>query len=597
VKVILPQNRVDLLQRQVTHLTCRVLARHRIALVAPLRRKREMRVGSFFPSSLERGDRCAAAVGEVTWLFHSILFITFMAFANPAFADTFPSTPHFLEETQSAGITSIYQGDWDFMAGGGVATFDCNADGFSDMVLAGGTAPAQFYRNTSTKGGALHFARQTSGLELDRVTGAYPLDIDSDGLTDIVLLRSGENKLMRGLGRCLFKEVNADWGFDGGDGWSTAFAATWEKGNTWPTLAIGNYIDRTQEDSPWGSCTDNELHRPDAIQQRFEKPLPLTPSYCALSMLFTDWNRSGTASLRVANDREYYEGGQEQMWRIEPGKPPDLYTEADGWQRLRIWGMGLAGYDLDGDGYPEYAITSMADNKVQKLAGPASRPVYKDIAWKLGATAHRPFQGDDLKPSTAWHVQFEDLNNDGLADLFIAKGNVDRMPDFALKDPNDLLVQQPDGTFREVAAEAGIASTRSARGAAITDFNRDGLLDLIVVNRRETAQLWRNVSADAGHWIEVQPRQKGANRVAIGGWIEIRQGGKIMRRELTAGGGHVSGQLGPLHFGLDQQLATEARIIWPDGVPTDWARLPAGRGYVWERGELPFPIGDGAVLP
>ncbi len=43
-------------------------------------------------------------------------------------------------------------------------------------------------------------------------------------------------------------------------------------------------------------------------------------------MLFTDWNRSGTPSLRVSNDREYYEGGQEQMWKIEPGKEPALYT-------------------------------------------------------------------------------------------------------------------------------------------------------------------------------------------------------------------------------------------------------------------------------
>ena len=36
------------------------------------------------------------------------------------------------------------------------------------------------------------------------------------------------------------------------------------------------------------------------------------------------------ASLRISNDREYYEGGQEQLWRIEPGKTPALYTERKG---------------------------------------------------------------------------------------------------------------------------------------------------------------------------------------------------------------------------------------------------------------------------
>ena len=71
-------------------------------------------------------------------------------------------------------------------------------------------------------------------------------------------------------------------------------------------------------------------------------------------MLFSDWNRSGTPSLRVANDREYYEGGQEQLWRIDPGKAPALYSESDGWKYLRIWGMGIATADLDGSGYPSY---------------------------------------------------------------------------------------------------------------------------------------------------------------------------------------------------------------------------------------------------
>ena len=80
-------------------------------------------------------------------------------------------------------------------------------------------------------------------------------------------------------------------------------------------------------------------------------------------MLFTDWNRSGTPSLRVSNDREYYEGGQEQMWRIAPGEPPRLYTEKDGWKYLRVWGMGIASYDLSGSGYPDYFLTSMADQQ------------------------------------------------------------------------------------------------------------------------------------------------------------------------------------------------------------------------------------------
>ena len=141
---------------------------------------------------------------------------------------------------------------------------------------------------------------------------------------------------------------------------------------------------------------------------------------------------------------------------------PSLYTDKDGWKFLRIWGMGIAGNDLDGDGYPEYFLTSMADNKLQTLievpADGRPRPGYKDIAFAKGVTAHRPYMGDDLRPSTGWHTQFEDVNNDGLVDLFIAKGNVAKMPDFAAKDPNNLLVQGADGKFTEAGDTAGVAS-------------------------------------------------------------------------------------------------------------------------------------------
>lgn len=497
--------------------------------------------------------------------------------------------PVFAEETAASGIDSVYAGEWEFMVGGGAATFDCNDDGYPDVFLAGGSSPAKFYVNTSTRGGALTFKLQASGLELDRATGAYPLDIDSDGKTDLVVLRSGENMVMRGLGGCRFEPANEAWGFDGGDGWSTAFAATWERGSTWPTLAIGNYIDRTEEIEPWGSCTENWLHRPAADSGKFAPPLALTPSHCPLSIMFTDWNNSGTPALRVSNDREYYEGGQEQMWRIEPGQAPVLYSEAEGWKYLRIWGMGIASSDLDADGYPEYFLTSMADNKLQAVAEPkpdgAAKPSFKDIAFAKGVTAHRPFMGEDLKPSTGWHAQFEDVNNDGRADLFIAKGNVATMPDFALKDPNNLLLQGEDGKFIEAADKAGVASTATSRGGALADFNLDGLVDLLVVNRWETAQIWRNTSPVSGNWIGVKLEQSGPNHDAVGAWLEVKRGGKVARREITVGGGHVSGQSGWIHMGLGDAADAELRVKWPGG---DWSApytVAANQFVILDRGK------------
>lgn len=491
--------------------------------------------------------------------------------ATPAWAE--PAVPTFTEETASSGLATSFEGEWEYMVGGGVATFDCSGDGFPEVFLSGGTDPSSLYLNRSVQGGALAFEK-TGAISLDAVLGAYPLDVDSDGIMDLVVLRQSENKLMRGLGGCRFQEANAAWGFDGGDAWSSAFAAIWERGATWPTLAIGNYVDRQEEAFPWGSCTDNWLHRPEG--DGFAAPLPLTPSFCALSMVFSDWNRSGHPSLRVSNDREYYKGGQEQLWHLEPGKAPRLYTEAEGWKRLRIWGMGIASADVTRDGYPDFFLTSMADNKLQVLKDPATGlPDFADIAFKSGVTAHRPYTGGEEKPSTAWHPQFADVNNDGLLDLFVAKGNVAKMPDFAALDPNNLLLGQEDGTYVEAGDRAGVASLEISRGAQVVDLNLDGALDLVVVNRWAPAQVWRQTGALAGNWLQLRLQQPGVNRDAIGAVVEIRRGEAVERHEVTSGGGHASGSVGWLHLGLGDRTEAELRVVWPDGIEGDWLTLPA----------------------
>lgn len=504
--------------------------------------------------------------------------------ATPALAE--PVIPAFTDETATSGLATSYEGEWEYMVGGGVATFDCSGDGFPEVFLSGGAGPSALYLNKSSQGGALAF-QKTDAITMDGVTGVYPLDIDSDGSLDLVVLRVGENKVLKGLGDCKFEEANAAWGFDGGDAWSTAFAAIWEKGATWPTLAIGNYIDRKEEAFPWGSCTDNWLHR--AEGDKFAAPLALTPSFCSLSMLFTDWNRSGSPSLRVSNDREYYKGGQEQLWHLEPGQAPRLYTEQDdGWKRLRIWGMGIASSDINMDGYPDYYLTSMADNKFQTLKdATGGKPDFADIAYKSGITAHRPYTGGDVRPSTGWHAQFADVNNDGHEDLFVAKGNVAKMPDFAENDPNNLLLGQKDGTFVEVGDKAGVASMAIGRGAQVVDFNLDGLLDIVVVNRWVPAEIWRQTGTLEGAWVEVRLAQDGANRDAIGAVIEVRRGEMVERHEVTSGGGHVSGSVGWLHFGLGAAVEAELRVIWPDGTEGDWMTLPARSFQILRPGAAP----------
>lgn len=512
-------------------------------------------------------------------------------------ADFALDVPVMVEQAATAGIDHKYTGPWEFFVGGGTAAFDCNGDRLPDLVIAGGTGAARLFVNRSKTGSELKFDEAVGALPSaasEMVTGFYVLDIDNDGYKDLIALRVGENQVLKGGPDCTFEPVNRVFAIEGGREWTTAFSATFEEDQDYPTLAFGNYVDRTAPGTPWGTCHDNVLMRPRSSEvPDYSDPEMLAPGYCALSMLFTDWNRSGTPSLRITNDRQYYRGGEEQLWRIDPGRPARPYRSADGWKRLTIWGMGIAEADLDADGLPEYALTSMGDTKLQKLDEEAEigRPAYRDIAHELGATAHRPYAGGDIKPSTGWHSEFADFNNDGRLDLFIAKGNVERMPDFAAFDPDNLLIGRADGRFTEVGEQAGVALERRGRGAVIADFNMDGMLDMAVVNREEPVSLFRNTGAAGphgtrpmGNWLGIQLRQPENNRDAIGATISVKSGNETRIRKIQVGGGHASGHLGFVHVGLGVAERAEIRIQWPSG---DWSagyRVFANNFVVIDRG-------------
>ena len=477
--------------------------------------------------------------------------------------------PRFQNRADQLPIEHIYSGGWEHFVGGGVAVFDCNGDALPEIFAAGGENPARLFLNTSQPRGDLTFTLADIP-NLTGVTGAYPLDINSDGHTDLAILRVGANQLWRGGPECQFTDASAEWGLHPDNRWTTAFAATWEPGNTWPTLAFGNYVDRDDPDGPFEACDANLIYRPTG--QSYGAPMLLEPGYCALSILFSDFSRRGRTDLRLSNDRHYYvRGGSEQMWRPDESR---FLGPEDGWQPISIWGMGIASRDLNADAQPDVMLTSMGDQLLQFT----TEGRFENAPYAQGATAHRPHTGDDGRPSTGWHAAFGDVDNDGLPDLFIAKGNVDQMPGNAMKDPNNLLMQAPDGRFTEAAEIAGIATPERSRGASLTDLNGDGLLDLVVINRRAPMELWQNVTPNAGNWLAINPQQSGTNRDAIGAWVEIRHpDGTTDTQERTIGGGHAGGKIAPLHFGLGPAEQIEFRVLWPDGLQSNWQGATANQ--------------------
>ena len=246
--------------------------------------------------------------------------------------------------------------------------------------------------------------------------------------------------------------------------------------------------------------------------------------------------------------------------------------------------MGIASYDVTGDGLPDVYLTSQGANRLQTLTAGPAHPAYRDIGAKHGVNASQPFTGPDQKlQSTGWHPEFADVNNDGFVDLFVSKGNVESQPEYAMQDPSNLMLGQADGTFLEAADTAGIVTFERGRGAALADFNLDGRLDLVESFLGAPVMVWRNAgdavsgagTAAAAHWLAIRLVQPGPNIDAIGAVIEVRVGDLTYRREVTIGGGHAGGQLGWIHFGLGPSSVANVRVHWPDGQVGPWQRIDA----------------------
>ena len=443
-----------------------------------------------------------------------------------------------------------YSGEWNHFVGGGVAVMDCNNDALPDIFAAGGTSPSKLFVNEAN----FKFS-QKHIPEITGSTGAYPIDINADGYMDLFVLQLGPNILLKGGPDCSFSDATKEFNIPDTSQWSTAFTAWWQNDGL-PFMAVGNYVDLNDPKGPFFACDTHQILEPNGNIYKSNK---LEPGFCSLSML-TAKDASGEMRLRISNDRQYYvRNGYEQMWDLSDQR---FLTEADGWDKFSIWGMGIASRDITGDGRDEVVLTSMGD-QLLRLAN--SDGTYKNAPFEIGTYAHKPYFGDDGRPSTGWHAQFSDINNDGLADLFIAKGNVDQMPSNAIKDPNNLLIQQTNGLFQEVGLEAGIASLERGRGAALADFDLDGRIDILVMNRRAPMEIYRNVTKNTGNWLAIQLVQKGGNINAIGSRITI---GKDSQ-QVTIGGGHAGGQALPIHFGLGDAKTAIINIEWPDGSLTE----------------------------
>ena len=211
---------------------------------------------------------------------------------------------------------------------------------------------------------------------------------------------------------------------------------------------------------------------------------------------------------------------------------------------------------------PTSYLTSQGPNVLQALSAGPSQPTYRDLALKLGVSATRPSTGGDPLPSTAWHPEFQDVNNDGLDRPLRLEGQ--RRPAGRVREPRPVgpLPRPARRHLHPGAPRPPASSTTSAAGG------RPGRPQPRRPARPRRGLLRRPGPRSGGTPASTGPgrvrrrwatgsasglAQPGPNRDAIGAWIEVKVGDTTLRRELTVGGGHAGGELGWVHFGLGRR--------------------------------------------
>lgn len=124
--------------------------------------------------------------------------------------------------------------------------------------------------------------------------------------------------------------------------------------------------------------------------------------------------------------------------------------------------------------------------------------------------------------------------------------------------------------FAETGTGVGFAQTLQGRGLIALDYDLDGDLDLCETNTDDFANLFENVTPNAGNWIQINligPRT--GNRFAVGAEISVTTGTVTQRRLVSAGTSFLSQEPYRQHFGLaDATLVDRVLVRWPNGTQT-----------------------------
>ncbi len=504
--------------------------------------------------------------------------------------------------------------------GQGACFLDYDGDGFLDVYLANGSSrsldragnPPHDYLLRNQGDGTFLDVTKTAGLgDENWSSGCAVGDYDNDGDPDVYLTNYGPNKLYRNQAGS-FSEVSGEAGVSGPEWippkWSmgAAFADVDNDGDL--DLYVANFtaLDPARiVSSPTVAgpcqlkgvpivCAPDFFHGQQDLLYSNDGDgtftdvsgtagiLQTTPAH-GFAVVFSDYDDDGDQDIYVANDvgpNSFYENSGDGTFADiswESGGSVNEHGEPEG-------SMGLTIGDYNNDTRLDVFVTNFIEQS-NTLYENEGNNKFVDQTANLGLFA------TGLNES-GWGTKFIDFDNDGWLDIFITNGHTDerlerRFPTDTYAQPNYMLRNVEAKRFVDVSSAVGLRKLENkvGRGTAFADFDNDGDVDILVINKNDKPTFLRNDGGNGLNWLAVRARGVGSNRDGIGAKLVVESGGVRRGFEVRGSDSYLSSNDMRVQVGLGATTSADIEIRWPSGRRDRYEAVVANQFYLAIEGQ------------